>query len=184
LQLTLNPDKARRAEGDFMYRSIVRWRVRKLFAEANRGNFQAIIDALAPSFVYRFIGDTPLGGTRTTKAAMRAWFERVYRLVPGAQLVPQMIVVEGAPWNTRVMTYVKFRGTLPPDGGAPGAPYENEVMQLMHLRWGRIVSVLTIEDTLRFASILPVLAAAGIADATAAPITDLPATLMDWRPLP
>jgi hypothetical protein len=33
------------------------------------------------------------------------------------------------------MTYVKFRGTLPPDGGTPGAPYENEVMQLMHLRW-------------------------------------------------
>lgn len=155
-----------------MYRSIVRWRVRSLFAEANRGNWQAIIDTLAPKFVYRFVGDTPLGGTRTTKLAMQAWFQRIYRLVPDAQLLPQMIVVEGAPWNTRVMTYVKFTGTMPPVAGAVGAPYENEVMQLMHLRWGRIASVLTIEDTQRFVAILPTLAAAGIADATAAPITD------------
>jgi ketosteroid isomerase-like protein len=157
-----------------MYRSIVRWRVRSLFAQANKGNWQAIVDTLSPRFIYRFIGDTPLGGTRTTKAAMQAWFERIYRLVPDAQLLPQMIVVEGAPWNTRVMTYVKFTGTLPPVSGGPGAPYENEVMQLMCLRWGRIASVISLEDTQRFVAILPQLAAAGIADATAAPITDKP----------
>jgi ketosteroid isomerase-like protein len=155
-----------------MYKTIVRWRVRSLFAEANRGNWQAIIDTLSPTFVYRFVGDTPLGGTRTTKPAMQAWFQRIYRLVPDAKLQPQMIVVEGLPWNTRVMTYVTFSGTLPPTVGAQGAPYENEVMQLMQLKWGRITSVLTIEDTQRFAAILPVLAAAGIAEATAAPITD------------
>jgi ketosteroid isomerase-like protein len=155
-----------------MYKSIVRWRVRSLFAEANKGNFQAIIDSLCPDFVYRFVGDTPLGGTRTTKAAMQAWFERVYRLVPDAQLIPQTIVVEGAPWNTRVMTYVKFHGTLPTVSGAPGALYENEVMQLMRLRWGRIASVITLEDTQRFVSILPAIAAAGVSDATAAQITD------------
>ena len=160
-----------------MYRTIVRWRVRALFAEANRGNWQAIIDALGPTFVYRFIGDTPLGGTRTTKPAMQAWFQRIYRLVPDAQLHPQMIVVEGGPWNTRVMTYVKFRGTLPAVSDGPGAPYENEVMQLMQLKWGRICAVTTLEDTQRFVAILPALAAAGIADATAGPITDrLPET--------
>jgi ketosteroid isomerase-like protein len=155
-----------------MYKAIVRWRVRSLFAEANRGNWQAIIDTLSPTFVYRFVGETPLGGTRTTKPAMQAWFQRIYRLVPDAQLHPQTIVVEGMPWNTRVMTYVKFQGTLPPVGNAVGAPYENEVMQLMQLKWGRITSVLTIEDTQRFVNILPALAAAGIGDATAAPITD------------
>jgi ketosteroid isomerase-like protein len=155
-----------------MYRTIVRWRVRSLFAEANRGNWQAIVDTLSPNFIYRFVGDTPLGGTRTTKPAMQAWFQRIYRLVPDAKLHPQMIVVEGAPWNTRVMTYVKFAGTLPTVAGATGKPYENEVMQLMRLRWGRITSVITIEDTQRFVAILPALAAAGIADATAPPITD------------
>lgn len=157
-----------------MYRSIVRRRVRSLFVEANRGNWQAIIDSLSPRFVYRFIGDTPLGGTRRTKPAMQAWFQRIYRLVPDAQLHPEVIVVEGMPWNTRVMTYVKFRGSLPSVAGQPGARYENEVMQLMQLRWGRITSVTTLEDTLRFARILPALAAAGITDATAEPITDQP----------
>ena len=157
-----------------MYRTIVKSRVRSLFAEANRGNWQAIVDSLSPKFVYRFIGDTPLGGTRTSKPAMQAWFQRIYRLVPDAQFAPQMIVVEGPPWNTRVMTYVKFRGTLPSTSNAPGAPYENEVMQLMRLKWGRIASVLTLEDTQRFVAILPMLAAAGIADATADPINDQP----------
>jgi ketosteroid isomerase-like protein len=149
-----------------MYKSIVKRRVRSLFAAANRGNWQAIVDALGPSFAYRFIGDTPLGGTRTTKPAMQQWFARIYRLMP------QEIVVEGLPWNTRVMTYVKFQGTLPPLNGAKGTAYENEVMQLLRIRWGRIVVVTTLEDTQRFINILPQLAAAGLADATAGPITD------------
>jgi ketosteroid isomerase-like protein len=156
-----------------MYHLIVKRRLRWLFAEANRGNYHAIIDALAPRFVYRFIGDTPLGGTRNRRSSMTAWFERIYRLVPDAKLNPQTIVVEGPPWNTRIMTYVKFNGTLPPAGQQAGAPYENEVMQLISLKWGRIHSVLTIEDTLRFDRVLPLLAKAGIVEATAAPISDV-----------
>jgi ketosteroid isomerase-like protein len=70
------------------------------------------------------------------------------------------------------MTYVKIHGTAPGSIGA-GEPYENEFMQRMSLRWGRITSVLTIEDTQRFANILPALAAAGVADATQPPITDV-----------
>jgi ketosteroid isomerase-like protein len=156
-----------------MYHFIVKRRIAALFAEANHGNYQAIIDSLAPNFIYRFIGDTPLGGTRTRKSSMKAWFERIYRLVPDAKLNPQMIVVEGMPWNTKIMTYVKFNGTLPPDDQNRCMPYENEVMQLLSLKWGRIHSVLTIEDTLRFTKILPLLAKAGIAEATAAPISDV-----------
>jgi ketosteroid isomerase-like protein len=157
-----------------MHHAIVKRRVRFLFAEANRGNWQAVIDALGSRFIYRFVGDTPLGGTRTTRHAMQEWFRRIYRLVPDAQLHPQTIVVDGFPWDTRVMTYVKFRGTLPATSAEADAPYENEVMQLMKIRWGRITSVLTLEDTQRFVNILPLLASAGIADATAAPINDQP----------
>jgi ketosteroid isomerase-like protein len=142
-----------------MYRSIVRWRVNGLFNQVNCGNWQAVIDTLSENFIYTFVGNTPLGGTRTTKPAMQAWFQRIYRLVPDA-------------WNTRVMTYVKFRGTLPKVSNAPAKSYENEVMQLMRLKWGKIISVITIEDTQRFVDILPALSAAGINDATAPPITD------------
>lgn len=70
------------------------------------------------------------------------------------------------------MTYVKFRGTLPEVSDAAPVAYENEVMQLMRLKWGRIVSVITIEDTQRFVDILPALSASGIDHATAPLITD------------
>lgn len=154
-----------------IYRAIVRRRVHTLFAEANRGNWESIVSGLAPRFSYRFIGDTPLGGTRTTHEAMRRWFERLYRLFPGSQFAPQRIVVEGPPWNTQIMTYVKIQGVAPNASGSE-APYENEFMQSMRLRWGKITSVLTLEDTQRFVDLLPHLAASGIDDATATPITD------------
>jgi ketosteroid isomerase-like protein len=155
-----------------MYKTIVKQRIRSLFAKANEGNWQAIIDSLSSDFTYRFIGDTPLGGTRHKISSMQEWFRRIYRLVPDAKLTPIEIVVQGMPWNTRIMTYVKFAGTLPSRNGTKGAPYENEVMQLMHLKWGRIHSVLTLEDTQRFVNILPILTKAGIEEASAPPIND------------
>jgi ketosteroid isomerase-like protein len=156
---------------NLMYRSIVRQRVLGLFDRANRGDWKAVVDILSDRFSYRFAGESPLGGTRTTKPAMMAWFARLYRLFPGAQFRPQMVVVEGPPWNTRVMTHVRIESTAP-DASGRAMPYANEFMQLMHLKWGRITSVVTLEDTQRFAAVLPALAAAGIGEATAAPITD------------
>jgi ketosteroid isomerase-like protein len=155
-----------------MYKMIVRAKLRRLYAGVGQGHWQPIVDSFADPFVYRFVGDTPLGGTRRTRAAMAAWWTRILTLCPGAALIPQRIVVEGWPWNTTVMTYVHFNATIPGPDGAGTVPYQNEVMQLMTLRWGRITQLLTIEDTQRFARILPNLAAAGIADATAAPIAD------------
>jgi ketosteroid isomerase-like protein len=154
-----------------IYRAVVRRQVLSLFSEANNGNWAAIVDGLAPTFTYRFIGDTPLGGTRTTDRAMRLWFERLYRLFPGSRFIPQDVVVEGPPWRTMIMTYVKIVGTVAATNGSL-QPYENEFMQRMVLRWGKIHEVLTLEDTQRFVNALPRLAAAGIADATAGPITD------------
>jgi ketosteroid isomerase-like protein len=154
-----------------IYRAIVRRQVRRLFDQANHGRWEAIVDGLAPAFTYRFVGNTPLGGTRSSHAAMRLWFERLYRLFPGAQFVPQAIVVEGVPWRTNIMTYVLIQGTVP-DGNGSSQAYENEFMQRMVLRWGKITSVITLEDTQRFVDLLPALASSGIDDATATPITD------------
>jgi ketosteroid isomerase-like protein len=153
-----------------MYQTIVRRRVIELFRQANRGNWNAIVDGLADTFTYRFIGDTPLGGTRTSKPKMRAWFERLYRLFPESQFHPQTIIVEGPPWNTQVMTYVKIRMTKPLLANETHL-YENEFMQLITIKWGKMTSVLTIEDTLRFANLLPLIAATGSKDATAEQIT-------------
>ena len=46
---------------------------------------------------HRFVGDTPLGGTRTTDAAMRLWWERLDRLFPGDRFAPESVVVQGPP---------------------------------------------------------------------------------------
>jgi ketosteroid isomerase-like protein len=157
-----------------IYRAIVRHQVRSLFNQANEGNWAAIVDGLAPKFVYRFVGDTPLGGTRRTHEAMRLWFERLYRLFPGSQFAPQTIVVEGPPWKTNVMTYVLIRGSVPDESnnGRSQRAYENEFMQHLVLRWGKVTSVLTLEDTQRFVDLLPTLAAAGNSDASGSPIED------------
>lgn len=154
-----------------MYRAIVRRRVSNIYSEINRGNWQSMIDGLADDFVYRFVGDTPLGGTRRTRRAMTLWWQRLFTLFPGSQFSPQAIVVEGPPWNTRVMTHVKITGVVPSANDTQRS-YENEFMQLMTLRWGRINSITTLEDTLRFSEILPTLSKAGIADAAADQITD------------
>ncbi len=155
-----------------IYRMLVRRKVLAIFRSANSGDWQAMIDALHERFTYRFVGDTPLGGERSTKAAMNAWWQRLYRLFPGAVFHPQTVVVEGPPWNTRVMTYVTITGSVPRSDGAGSAPYQNEFMQMMTIRWGRITKVMTIEDTQRFAAILPVMRTAGMSDAAAAPISD------------
>ncbi len=117
-----------------MYKAIVRSTLKRLFAGASRGHFMPIIDGFAKTFSYRFVGNTPLGGTRTTRASMVAWWTRLLQLFPGAQFVPQQIVVDGPPWNTRVMTHMLFRAVVPGSNGAPATPYENEVMQLMTLK--------------------------------------------------
>jgi ketosteroid isomerase-like protein len=147
-----------------MYRTIVRRQVMRYFDEANRGNWAAIVDGFTEPFNYRFIGESPLGGTRTSKPKLRMWFERLYRLFPGAQFYPQAIVIEGPPWNTKAMTYVKIKmkKQLLPD---EKQLYENEFMQLITIKWGKMVSIVTIEDTQRFVCALPAMAKAGYVDA-------------------
>jgi ketosteroid isomerase-like protein len=152
-----------------VYKSIIKGRVRAILAAANKGDSSVMINALHPRFEYRFVGETPLGGTRTTRSAMQAWWKRLYTLFPGLQFEPQEIVVEGPPWNTSVMTYIKFKAKTP-DLQGHLQDYENEFMQLLTIKWGKITRVLTLEDTQRFAASLPSLIAAGITEASAAPI--------------
>lgn len=152
-----------------MYATIVASTVRKLYARLNKGEWQPIIDGLAPTFLYRFLGDNAVAGTRTTRASMEAWWQRLFRLMPGAQFEVREVLVNGMPWNTRVAVHVAIHATLP-----NGQGYDNEFLQLMRLRWGKVTSVLTVEDTHRLSRALDELAAAGVIEAHAAPISDVP----------
>lgn len=145
-----------------MYRMIVRRKVRAAWTRLDARDYAYVIDQFAPSFEYRFVGDHAMGGVRHTRAAMAAWFERVFRLFPQIRFELQDVLVGGPPWRTRAVALVRV------DVG----DYQNEVAQTIDIRWGRIVRINTLEDTQKLAGVLARLAAEGVDEAAAAPIAD------------
>jgi ketosteroid isomerase-like protein len=97
---------------------------------------------------------------------MATWFQRLFRLFPDIHFTVRDVVVAGWPWRTRAVALVAVRAEL------DGAPYTNEVAQTLELRWGRIVGVVTLEDTAKLSRALDALRAAGVDEAAAAPIAD------------
>ncbi|WP_041938961.1 MULTISPECIES: nuclear transport factor 2 family protein [Frankia] len=154
-----------------MYHRIVAGRVRAAFAAINAGDWESMIAGMAPTFTYRFYGDHALSGERHTSAALRLWWQRTERLLPGTVFRVDDVLVAGWPWSTRVATRVTVDAGLP-----DGSRYDNVVMQFMRMRWGKITEVRTLEDTAVLARALDRLAAAGLAEAHAAPITDASTT--------
>jgi hypothetical protein len=59
------------------------------------------------------------------------------------------VLVNGWPWRTVVASHLVITTTLP-----DGSPYRNEGMQLLRLRWGRVVEDLIFEDTLKLDAVL------------------------------
>jgi ketosteroid isomerase-like protein len=150
-----------------MYRMIVRRQYLRAWRAMNEHNYQAIIDQLASDFRVTFIGATSLGGTRTSRQAMAAWFQRLFRLLPDARFELREIAVDGPPWNTRIAGLITIRATTP-----LGEPYENVFVQFVRLRYGRITWYEIHEDSLRFWRLCQRLAEHGIDEAVAPPITD------------
>jgi ketosteroid isomerase-like protein len=150
-----------------MYHRIVALQVRKAFAEISAGNWEAMVAGMAPAFTYRFYGDHALSGERHTHDALRRWWERCFRLLPDTRFDVEDILVAGWPWNTRVATAVTVNV-----GVVDGSRYQNVVHQFLRIRWGKITEVSTLEDTAVLEKTLDRLAAAGYAEAHAAPITD------------
>jgi ketosteroid isomerase-like protein len=149
-----------------MYRAIVARRVRTAWEHLAWRDYGYVLDQFAPTFTHSFAGDHALGGERSGRDAQRAWFERLFRLLPGVELRLEDMLVRGWPWRTRVVALIRVRATV------AGRPYENEVAQTIDLRWGRITRIHNLEDTQKLATALERLAAGGVAEARAEPITD------------
>lgn len=150
-----------------MYAAVVRRKVVETFEAINQGDYARMIDGLDDRFTYRFHGRHALGGFRCTKESMAAWWERVLRLLPGARFTVEEVIVSGGPWRTRLAVRTHVRGPLP-----DGTVYENVMIQLMTLRWGRVTEVETLENLQELERALAVVAAHGQAEATAEPIED------------
>jgi ketosteroid isomerase-like protein len=149
-----------------MYRAIVARRVRTAWEHLARGDYGYVLEQLAPAFTHSFAGDHALGGKRSSRDAQRAWFERLFRLLPGLELSVRDVLVRGWPWRTRAIALISVRAIV------AGEPYENEVAQTIDLRWGRITAIHNLEDTQKLAGALERLAQAGVDEARAEPISD------------
>lgn len=150
-----------------MHQAVVRRRVRALYSALSAGDPEPMLAIFARRFAYTFVGENhPLAGTRRTPEAMRAQLERVLRLFPGMHFEVKEVLVAGPVWDTRVGVVVDVRARL-----LDGSPYRNDILQLLRLRWGRVVAVRTVTDTTRLRDAYRRLQAVGVAEATAQPVS-------------
>jgi ketosteroid isomerase-like protein len=150
-----------------MYKTIVKQQVRSMYTALNGGNYHPLLNSFDREFAYTFVGDEhPLAGTRRSREAMREQFERILRLFPGIQFGVRDVIVNGGPWNTRIGISIGVSAGL-----QDGSPYENDIVQLLHMRWGRVDRVRTVIDTGRLMDAFGRLDAAGVAEATAVPVS-------------
>lgn len=150
-----------------MFKTIVRRRAYRLYAALNAANPRPMVESFAPEFAYTFTGTGhALAGTRRTKEHMQAQLDRVLRLFPGLHFDVRQVVVNGFPWNTNVAVRIAVRARL-----QDGSAYENDIVQLLRLRWGRVIRVRTVIDTGRLTAALQRLEQHGIAEAAAVPVS-------------
>jgi ketosteroid isomerase-like protein len=148
------------------YRAAVKRKVLAAFSALNRRDYEVTLSLMADDVHYCFEGQHALGGERFSKAAVRLWFERLWRLLHSDFHVYD-VAVSGMPWNTTVV--VRFADHVRP---AFGPAYVNHGVQVSRLRWGTVVDVYTAVDVKKLTTVLAVMSQAGVAEAAAPPITD------------
>jgi ketosteroid isomerase-like protein len=125
-----------------MYKAIVRRIVRTGFRALSAGDYEQVLRQFHPGIIFSFAGPAPLGGERRGVGAVRAWFQRLFSYFPGIQYTVHQVIVQGWPWNTLVATRLSVAAPR-----ADGSVYQNDVMQFLHLRWGKVVEDHLYEDT-------------------------------------
>ena len=125
-----------------MYKTIVRRIVRNGFRALSAGDYQHILRQFDPQVVFSFSGPAPFGGEFRGVDAVRAWFQHLFSCFPGIQFTVLQVIVQGWPWDTQVATRLSIAAPR-----TEGGLYQNEAMQFMHLRWGKVVEDRLIEDT-------------------------------------
>jgi ketosteroid isomerase-like protein len=147
-----------------MWKRIARRRYERALGALGRGDLDAVLGQFAHDVRFDFAGDSPLGTALRSRDAVRAWFERLFRLLPGARFEPRDVVIDGTPWDFRIAARVLIRSSV------AGAPYENDFCQFLRFRWGRVVADWVLEDTQRFERACARLLAAGVEEAAARPL--------------
>jgi ketosteroid isomerase-like protein len=149
-----------------MYHAIVRRKITAAFAGVSAGRIEAITDERASNAVHYFVGTHALSGTRRTPEAIRAWYERLLRILNGISFTLQEVRVSGWPWHTQVEAI-----WAETNFGTDGIKTSAEGVNLIEIKWGRVTSVRIYPDTAVLERTLQRIAAKGTTEALAAPIT-------------
>lgn len=148
-----------------MYHAIVRRKIRSAFAGLSAGRIEPITDELTPDAVHYFVGTHALSGTRRTPEAIRAWYERLLRLLQGISFTLHEVKVSGWPWRTQVAAF-----WTETNYGTDGVQTSADGVNLIELRWGRVTSVRIYPDTAALERTLQRIASTGTSEALAEPI--------------
>ena len=149
-----------------MFRLLAARRVRHVFARLSVGDYEPALAGLAPDVHHRFAGEHPLGGERHDPDAVRRWFERLFRLFPELRFTVTDTAVSGWPWNMTVA--VQWRADVVP---RLGPRYVNVGAHVLRVRRGRVACLHAYEDSQAVAEACAYMAAHGIEEAAAPPIT-------------
>ena len=124
-----------------MYRLIVRAMTRRGFRLLSAGRTDEFLRVFDDRSRFWFVGDHALGGEHVGREAIRSVIARMHELFHDLDVRPVRIVVNGWPWATVVATELEVRASLP-----GGRQYRNHGMQLLRVRWGKVVEDRVYED--------------------------------------
>jgi len=124
-----------------VYRWTVARAIRFLYRSTFAGQDSVMMRATAPDATFSFPGRSSFAASLTGREPLRAWLARFTALSP--QFDVRDVVVSGPPWNMTVA--VRFHDAL-------GADYENEGVEWLRIRWGRLRSLDVFLDTERVSS--------------------------------
>ena len=150
-----------------MYQSIVKNKLTAAFDGLNAGNIQAVLQELGDQPEHFFNGQHALGGTRHSKASIEQWYQRLLQIFPDIHFTLNEIQVSGMPWNTVGIVY-----WTETNSGTDGVRTQNTGVNIIRIRWGKVVSIRIYTDTKILMDTLERLAKAGNTQAKAAPIID------------
>ena len=148
-----------------MYHAIMRSKIREVFDQLNKGNYEPILVSLAPKFEHWFIGEHVLSGLRTSLPVTRKWYERLYRIFPNIHFDLKNIVVQGMPWNTTALVEWNDSYTL-----LNGEKRANLGAHVIHFKWAKADSIRIYCDTKLLLENLAIQKQGGIAEVDLPPL--------------
>jgi ketosteroid isomerase-like protein len=115
---------------------------RRQFAHLSAGRLDEFMSVFDDRSVFQFAAEDVLAGELHGAAEIRPVIEKMRQAFSDLTVRPTRVLVQGWPWNTLVATQLDVRATLP-----DGTHYRNDGLQLLRLRWGKVVEDRVYEDT-------------------------------------